>query len=54
MEYFYNLLLRYGLPGGILIFMLGTLFFGFVKRAVGVFIMLLGIGIIVAYYVYWP
>jgi len=52
MAFYSNYLLRYGLPSGILLFMLGALFFAFVRRGVGAVMMLAGLGLVVAYYVY--
>jgi len=52
MSYYYNLLLHYGLPVGVLLSALGALFYAFVGRAIGAAVILAGLGLIAASYIY--
>jgi hypothetical protein len=52
MDVFSTLFMHYGGLAGIFLLILGALFFAFVKRSIGVVILLIGLAFVMFYYVF--
>ena len=52
MDVFQNLFMHYGGLAGILIVILGALFYAFVKKSIGATIFLIGLALLTFYYIF--